>query len=322
MAVNGFTEAVISVENIDRISDTLTRVADWKVTALPDAPAEQFPAWHVPETCHRIEQCLLTAENETNGHLRLVKFHGCTNNKVMRSSQRSWDTGGIFNVDVYVHDVDKVYRALQRDGWTAFGDPVNYAWAGFEVRETVSIAPDGFCVGMLQAFGKILIELPEFTHMSRAFNSAQTVRNFEESMSFYIEKLGWETLVNSSIRDASEPGQELFGIPNPIAYSVERKVAILHPQGNNDGGVELIEMSELRGRDFSEDCVAPNIGHLALRFPVTGLLTYAQQIEERGVELYTRPSGVDIAPYGEAMCFSVRTPDGAILEFYEIEAQN
>ena len=320
MTVQGFTEVVVSVESINRLRDTLSQVAGWAITELPDAPVEQLAAWHVPNSCTRIEQLLLTAENDSNGHLRVVKFHGCEQQaKLMRSSQRCWDTGGIFNIDVYVKDVDSIYRELQRDGWSAFGDPVDYDWAGFEVRENVAISPDGITIGMLQAYGKILIDLPEFKHMSRAFNSAQIVRDFDESMAFYIEKLGWKILVDSAIKDAIEPGQELFGIPSPMAYSVERKVSILHPQGSNEGGVELIEMSELQARDFSEDCVAPNIGYLALRFPVEGLVDYANEIQQRGVELYTAPASVEIAGIGSAICFSVRTPDGAILEFYEVK---
>ena len=317
MHVNGFTEVVISVESIPRISNTLTSLAGWTITQLPDAPAEQFSAWHVPDDCTRIEQVLLTAENDSNGHLRLVKFHGCSDTKIMRSSQRSWDTGGIFNVNVYVHDNDKIYRALQKKGWTAFGDPTDYAWAGFEVRETVTLSPDSFAIGMLQPYGIILIELPEYQHMSRAFNSAQIVRDFDESLSFYLDKLGWKTLVNASVKDALEPGQEVLGIPGPHAYSVERKVAILHPQGTNEGGIELIEMSELQGRDFSADCVAPNIGYLSLRFPVVDVASYARDLQQKGLELYTPLSTVEIVPYGPTKCFSVRSPDGVILEFYE-----
>ena len=287
MIVSGFKEVVISVESIPRIRDTLTNLAGWTVKPLPDAPAEQFAAWHVPDSCERIEQVLLTAENDTTGHMRLVKFHGCTDTKIMRSSQRSWDTGGIFDMNVYVKDNDKIYRNLQREGWTAFGDPIDYSWGGFDVRETVALSPDGFAIGMLQAYGLILIDLPEFKTMSRAFNSAQIVRNFEQSMSFYIDTLGWKTLVNAHVKDALEPGQEVLGIPQPHAYGLLRKVSILHPQGTNDGGVELIEMSDLKGRDFSEDCVAPNIGYLALRFPVEDIGAYARQLEEKGVEFYT-----------------------------------
>ncbi len=318
MKVHGFTEVVVSVENTKRLRNTLTKLANWSVTELPDAPAEQFTAWKVPDNCERIEQLLLTAENDNNGHIRVVKFHGCeAESKIMRSSQRSWDTGGIFNIDVYVNDLDSIYRELQREGWTGMGDPVDYDWGGFSVREAVGISPDGITVGMLQPYGKILIDLPEFKHMSRAFVSAQIVSDYDATMSFFMDKLGWKPLVDTVVKDMAEPGQEVLGIPSPLAYSVERKVSIMHPDGMNDGAVELIEMSELKGRDFREDCVAPNIGYLALRFPVDDLTSYAAELSSRDVEFYTEITDVFIAPIGQCQCFSVRTPDGVILEFYE-----
>lgn len=314
--VQGFSEVVISVEDPSRLKDALTEVAGWSAVDLPDAPKEQFIAWHVPETCTRIEQCLLTAENENNGRLRLVKFHN-TSGIVMRSSQRTWDTGGTFDLDVYVNDVDSVYRNLQRHGWTAFGEPTDYAWGGFEVRESLAHSPDGIALGMLQAYGKILIDLPKFKCMSRAFNSAQMIRDFDESLDFYIDKLGWKTLVSTVVKDVIEPGRDVMGIPMPLAESVERRVAIIHPQGTNDGSIEVIEMREIQGRHFGDECVAPNLGYLSLRFPVEDAQAYAKALEDKGVELYSPIMTFEIAPLGKVTGFSVRTPDGAILEFFE-----
>lgn len=314
---SGFSEVVISVETIGRLRDALTQTAGWKATDLPDAPAEQYAAWHVPKSCTRIEQCLLTAENDEAGRIRLVKFHG-TSGEVMRSSQRTWDTGGIFDIDVYVSDVDTNYRELQRHGWTAYGEPTDYSWGGFEVRQSLAHSPDGIAVGMLQPYGKILIDLPDYKHMSRAFNSAQIVRDFDESLAFYTEKLGWKTLVNTVVVDEEEPGREVMGIPMPLAKSVERRVAIIHPNGTNDGSAELIEMREIQGRHFGDRCVAPNLGYLCLRFPVENLGQYVTELKQRNVEFYTEPTKLLIDPEGLANCFSLRTPDGAVLEFYEL----
>ena len=87
MTLQGFTEVVVSVENVRRLRDTLSTVAGWTIKELPDAPVEQLAAWRVPKSCTRIEQFLLTAENDSNGHLRVVKFHGCEQQaKLMRSS--------------------------------------------------------------------------------------------------------------------------------------------------------------------------------------------------------------------------------------------
>jgi catechol 2,3-dioxygenase-like lactoylglutathione lyase family enzyme len=318
IVVSGFTEIVISVDDIAKLRDALVKVANWSVAALPDAPREQFAAWHVPASCTRIEQVLLTAENDTDGRVRLVKFHG-TDGVVMRSSQRTWDTGGVFDFDVYVNDVDSQYREFQRHGWTAFGEPVDYSWGGFEVRQSLALSPDGIAIGMLQPYGKVLIDLPEYQFMSRAFNSAQIVRDFDASLAFYQDKLGWQVLVSSVVKDTDEPGRDVMGIPMPLAHTTERRVAILHPQGINDGSTELIEMREIQGQHFGPRCVAPNLGYLSLRYPVQGLSSYAQELQERGVEFYSAPATLAIEPYGDTESFSIRSPDGAILEFFEIK---
>jgi hypothetical protein len=45
----------------------------------------------------------------------------------------------------------------------------------------------------------------------------------------------------------------------------------------------------------------------------------AEQITRRGWPLYTPPIHLEIAPYGPVLSFAVRTPDGAILEFFQLQ---
>jgi predicted enzyme related to lactoylglutathione lyase len=312
----GFQELVISVEDTARLTRIFTDVMKWRAEPVADAPPEQFTAWHVPPGCTRIEQVLLRPTAESKGFVRLVRFHGAAQVH-MRSSGRTWDTGGIFDFDAYVKDARTFYRDLQRHGCTAYGDPTDYEWGGFKVCEAVVQGPDGLCIGLLQPYGKVLIDLPDYgAGMSRAFNSAQTVRDYDVSMAFYIQKLGWKVLVDTEVKDAVEPGQQVLGIPMPLAKTVRRRVSIIHPEGTNDGSVELIAMEEIAGVDFADRCVAPNIGNLTLRFPVADARAYATEVKARGVDLYTAPMTLEIAPYGKVTLFSVRTPDGAILEFY------
>ena len=44
---------------------------------------------------------------------------------------------------------------------------------------------------------------------------------------------------------------------------------------------------------------------------------YAEILRARDVELYAEPHTIRIEPYGDTRMFSVRSPDGAILEFFE-----
>ena len=112
----------------------------------------------------------------------------------------------------------------------------------------------------------------------------------------------------------------LLGLPMPQCAEVERRVGIWHPEGSNDGSIELIQCSGIRTRDFAERAVAPNVGILSLRLPVGDAATLAAQITARGWPLYTPPMALEIAlniaALGPTITFAVRTPDGAILEFY------
>ena len=314
----GFQEIVHSAFDIERLAGPLAAVGGWTRTDLPDAPREQWAAWHVPEGCTRIEQCLLHAPNDTRGPLRVVVFHG-VEQRLMRSSQHVWDSGGVFDVDMYSSDANATYAALQRHGWTAFHDAADYGFGELQVREVIVLGPDGFVIGLIERRAPPL-DWPEgLGAMTRQFNSSQIVRDYATSAAFYRDILGWKPLFEVATAGEDEPSQ-ILGMHLPHAADVERRVGIWHPEGTNDGSVELIQCAGIRGRDFAELAVAPNIGLLSLRFPVVDARVYAAQIVERGWSLYTPPMHLDIAPYGPTTLFSVRTPDGAILEFYETAA--
>jgi predicted enzyme related to lactoylglutathione lyase len=315
-------EAVVSVFDLDRIVAPLTQVCGYVEHALPDAPPEQFQAWNLPPTCERIEQRLLVPGpsgafgDEGRGALRLVRFHGVAEQKVMRSSQRSWDTGGIFDVDMFSADVDRVYRGLQRHGWTALGEPVDYSEAHFSVRQVVAMGPDGLVLAIIQRYAPYVEGLNPAGLLSPVFNSTQMVADFDAAMAFYGETLGFQLRVEFTVADVVEPGADVLGLPLPQAKASRRKLAMFKPDGPGEGGVELIQNLDMTGRRCDADCVAPNIGILCLRFEVADAPAYAAQIESRGGALHTPVMALDVAPFGPVTLFAVRSPEGAIIEFY------
>ena len=312
--MSGFHEAVLSTFAVERIAGPLCAVGGYSRQLLPDAPREQWSAWHVPSDCTRIEQCLLTAPGDVTGHLRIVVFHGC-NQQVMRSSQHVWDSGGIFDVDIYSRDATATYQALQRHGWTAFSDPVAYSFGELKVREVVINGPDGLAIGLIERQAPPLDWPAGLGAMTRAFNTSQIVRDYASAAAFYRDVLGWEPLIELSVTGRDEPAA-VIGLPMPFCEAVERRIGIWHPDGTNAGSVELIQCAGIAARDFSATAIAPNVGLLSLRFPVEDAGATAAAIRRRGGQLYTEPMELEIAPYGSVTLFSIRTPDGAILEFY------
>ena len=323
MQTKPIQEAVVSVFDIDRLVRPLVEVCGYVETPLPDAPYEQFAAWHLPPECDRIEQRLLVPGPseafgaDGRGALRLVRFHG-VEQKVMRSSQRSWDTGGIFDVDVFSADLDRIYRGLQRHGWSAMGEPVDYSEAMFSVRQVVAMGPDGLVLAIIQRYEPFVDGLDPNGLLSPVFNSTQIVSDFDAALRFYGETLDFELQMTCKIEDVVEPGADVLGLPLPYAKDARRELAIFKPQGVNEGGIELVRNLDMHGRRWDADCIAPNVGILALRFEVDDAAAYACQIEARGGVLYSPVMQIEIAPFGTVMLFSVRSPEGAIIEFYSL----
>lgn len=314
---SGIQEVVVSVFDIDQFARGFVEAGEFRKLPLPDAAPAQLTAWRVPASCTRIEQAHLVHPNspEQRGGLRLVKFHG-VEQKVMRSSQRSWDTGGIFDVDVYSRDVSKTYRKLQTLGWSALGEPVDYSESYLHVRQVVASGPNGFMLAMIQRYSPPVTDVPPFDGMSMIFNSTQMVASLDRALDFYTRVLGWTVNNRFDITNQAEPGADVLGLPQPQANTAMRRLAMLRSPWENPAAVELIENQSMRGRDFSADCVAPNVGILCLRIPVADARAYAKQIQQRGGQLYTEPQRVPVAPYGMLEMFSVRSPEGATLEFY------
>jgi hypothetical protein len=106
-----------------------------------------------------------------------------------------------------------------------------------------------------------------------------------------------------------------MGIPMPWGLTQTRRVAIVHPEGSNDGSVEIIGLPGVQGRDCSAACRPPNIGIAATRFEVADARAYREAVLSRGGAA-SELANVELAPFGRTQIFSVRTPDGAQLEFF------
>lgn len=315
--MSGFTEIVWSVHDIDRACASLVDVANYRRQDLPDASAEEIDQWQLHEPCTRLRQALLTAPDETRGALRVVEFQGCAR-VAIRPSQRTWDTGGIFDLDLFTRDVRANYRRLvERHGFSAFGEPVDYVLGEFDVTQVVARGPDGLVLAIIEPRQATEIPLPADGCLSRVFNSTQLVRDMDAALDFYTRVLGWHIMMDLTIDDAVEPGADVLGLPMPHARTARRRVAIVHPEGRNDGSVEMIEIQGFDGRDYAARAVAPNIGLLALRVPVSDAAALAARIRAAGATLHAPLVPLDIAGLARGLFFSVRTPDGAIVEFFE-----
>jgi hypothetical protein len=108
-----------------------------------------------------------------------------------------------------------------------------------------------------------------------------------------------------------------LGIPINLTTSIRFRAGIVYPVEGELGRMETIEIMDLDCHDYAERCNAPNLGILAVRFPVDDATVAAEAITKRGWEMEAPESTVQIQPYGDVKLFGIKTPDGANIHFFE-----
>lgn len=311
--IGGWREAVLSVSDMAAWEQVLTEVGGWEVVRRGAGDVAWLELWQLPATARYAEVLMRNPGTET-GYIRLVRFRGVPQVQI-RSNGQTWETGGLFDLNVRVTDVAARFAELQARGWQGFGDPVRFTFGPFVVREWLGRGADGVVFALIQREEPPLEGWPELRRFSRSFNSTQVVANIDASLRFYVDLLGFEIYVETD-GPSDTPGPNVLGLPHNLVTEVSRRTVIVHPAGGNDGSVELIQFGGLFGRDFSERAKPPNLGVLTLRFPVADLLVVAERLATGGFVPVTR--GVaPLAPYGNVEVLTVRGPNGEWLEFFE-----
>ena len=207
------------------------------------------------------------------------------------------------------------FAALQSRDWQAEHDPVEFQFGPFVVSEWLARGPDGIVIASIERMQPPLEGWPTLKKMSRLFNATHIVPDIKAAKDFYINKLGFETYLDHS-GPSKAPGPNVLGLPHNMATEVTRHVSILHPQGINEGSVELIEFVGFDGADLSHLAVPPNLGILTLRFPVADMAAFRAHVEAEGIEIAMPPTVIAAPPYGELELMAIRGPGGVWLEFF------
>ena len=160
-------------------------------------------------------------------------------------------------------------------------------------------------------------EIPAFERMAGPFNVMQTVRDRDETYRFYTEVLGFDSFYKGAPFTAREPTPTPLGIPINLTTTSAYRAGIVYPTAGEFGRMEMVEFMDLDGNDHANRCDAPNLGILAVRFPVAAVGNAIALLESRDWPVSSAPADVHIPPYGDGRLFSIKTPDGANLQFFE-----
>ncbi len=314
--ISAYKEVVLSIRNLDRDKVIYQDLGDWEIIHEADVSSDQMAFWGLPSSASA-RSVILKYEDFDAGMIRLISFSG-VNQRHIRSSAQSWDTGGIYDIDLRTINIANKIEQFQSYGWCGFGDVKKYQFNEFNVSEILMKGSEDMVVALIERHSPALEGYPNLRGLSHVFNSSQVVKDMELSKRFYLDQLGFN-IFSSYVGEDGEDGPNIFGIPHNVHPSVKRKLCIVSPTHENQGSVELVELEGLTGRDFSEYAVPPHLGILMLRYPVENLTAYIRFLKGNGVTLHREPSTIMIEPYGLATAIVVRSPDGAWIEFYELQ---
>jgi catechol 2,3-dioxygenase-like lactoylglutathione lyase family enzyme len=310
----GWQEAVIHTAQLDAMERFTTDVAGWRVLARTRTHASVTKHYGARDPKPR--ELLLGDAAAQPGLVRVVEWLDPRAISI-RAAAQPWDTGGIFSLMTRTNDTQGVFAAAERHGWQALNDPVDFALGAIQLRNVVVRGPDGIAIAAYERLSPRMPDDPDLRKLRRPFNSMQTVRDIAATRDFYVRVLGFE-VVNSG--EFANPRREPnnFGMPADIVADNTIGFAIFAPRNPSPSAVETVQLRGATGRDLAARATANNRGIVSLRFPVSSLERIRTRIEGAGHPLAYAPVTLTLHPYGRILMFGVRTPDGALLEFFEV----
>jgi catechol 2,3-dioxygenase-like lactoylglutathione lyase family enzyme len=310
-------EAVVSVTDLDTTARFFREIGGYEVKWRGALDPGAIAAWGLAPDAGG-EALLLGPEGQETGLLRLVRFDNAGRREPMRPGARPWDTGCYFSIMVRMKDMQAIFDDAIALGWWTETPITDLEFGTSRLKVVIYRGPDGVQVQGYERLEPPLPDaIPPFERMTRPFNMMQMVRDRDASYAFYTELLGFDTFYKGDPYLAKEPEFMPLGIPVNLTTEIPYRAGIVYPVAGEFGRMETIEIMGLDGRDYADRCRAPNLGILAVRFEVDDAVNAIEKLETRGATLTAPLRAVQLPPYGAVRLFDLKTPDGAIVQFFD-----
>ncbi len=316
--LKGFREAGICTHDMDAWIHMLKDVGGWKEIWRGTTAEAIGDLWGLSPGAST-QECLLTCPLSDTGHIRLFSIQGQEQEQI-RPASKTWDTGGIFDLDLRVKNLLPLVKPLAAHGVKGLSEPIDWQFGTFFVREWITRGPDSAVLALIERLAPPLEGWDELNGFSHVFNSSQIVADMQDSISFY-KKLGFEIILNHN-GPLQGRGGEVLGIDPEQAPQTPIPLIIMQPPGADSGSVELVSFEKAgpvyQGKSLADRARPYNLGLNLLRFPLSDLAGYLEHVQQAGIRV--EDPGVvttSIYPYGDTELMAIRTPDGAWLEFFQ-----
>jgi len=312
--IGGFTEAVVIVRSETPHLACWIDVGGWELRHHGAVDRHLLCGWGLPEA--RGEEWLLGHPGLQSGFIRLVRLENAGVQSDMRPDDQCWDVGGIFDLNVRVLDMQQQSIALRAQQWSGASPPVQWDFGSVTVKEWLVRGPDNVRLALIERVAPPLTGMSHLKGLGPVFNSSLIVADLDAARRFWCETLGFKKYLSFNL-DRFPPGPNVFGLPSSLSAQVGLQLHILHPEGRNEGSIEIVGVPGAQGLDWSETCCPPNFGMATLRFPVQGIDALAQRLIKHHRVPVMSTIATSLTPHNQVRMLAVRAPGGAWLEFYE-----
>ena len=316
--------SVCGVENLERSLEYYRDLIGLDVVDRGTWKGNDFERhWRLPAGSSARTALLGFGESPVGRGL-LLEFDASDRSRVREHKERAFY--GLFNLNFYCYDIPGAVAELEERGFTVWSDPLTYdvsVQAG-QPTEVLYDGPDGVIINLVQpaggggtAVGEMKAYLDTHGVTSRGFTEVATsshrVKDREAAFAFHRSVLGQEVFIDATL--GSETSNQLWALPDE-ARTRATFMRGAHPFGK----VVLSQPLNYRPPDFVPRAVAPNIGYLAMVFPVTdvGVALDAADLGHAGA--INAPTEMMIPGVGKRTVAVIRAPgSGTRYELMEDE---
>lgn len=253
-------------------------------------------------------QWILRAPGSDSGYIHFVKNEQAKG-PIRPATSRAWDKGCYWSIMMRAKDIPSIIIDAKPLGWTPLTDMAFLEFGSSKLNIIVLTHESGVRV---QLYERLTTPLPDgftpFKRISRPFNIMQMSEDRDKSYNFFQQGLGFDTFFYGPPYKSEEEEVMPLGLPPNLTTTKAYNTAIMTPfEGAEWGRVEMIDIEDMPGDDYSERCTEDYTGIYGISIPVTDIKATKTQLKLRNIKIHN-DSGSSIW---------IKSPDGSNIEFMQ-----
>lgn len=227
--------------------------------------------------------------------------------------------GGIFSLMARSNALQQMYDQARQRGWQSLSLPVEIRFGDVTLKNVILYHPAVGAISIYERLTPRMADAEDLRKLRRPFNSMQIVQSMEKAKKFYVEDLGFAVIAEG--RYYGDPsGPNNFGLPPGSEFSRALDYLIVAPSADSETHIEIVRFVTPASSQIADHPAGLDGwegAFEALRFPVRSLRRLQQSLEGTGVRV--SPVFMQAFPPFEAKAsVRVSSPEGAVIEFFEI----